>query len=308
MLDPEDLYEVDSDVPDLNGAVLLHHLNGFIDAGSAGRLLTEHLLSVFDHRVIARFDADRLVDYRARRPMMTYAVDHWEDYAAPELVVHLMHDGEGLPFLLLTGPEPDVEWEHFTQAVRSLVERWGVRLTVGFHGIPMSTPHTRPAGITAHATRPELVSGHQPWPATMEIPASASALLEFRLGQAGHDAMGFAVHVPHYLVQMTHPASSVALLESLGEATGLTVPADHLRTAAALANEEIDRQVGESDEIAEVVRSLEHQYDKYLEGQARGNLLDSVNGPLPTADELGSAFEQFLADQQGGNAGQQDDR
>lgn len=306
MLDPEDLYQVDSDVPDLNGAVLLHHLTGFIDAGSAGKLLTEHLLHVFDHRVIARFDADRLVGYRARRPMMTYAVDHWEDFAAPELVVYLMHDHEGRPFLLLSGPEPDVQWEHFTQAVRSLVQRWGVRLTVGFYGIPMSAPHTRPAGVTGHATRPELVSQHQPWPAKMQIPASASALLELRLGEWGHDAMGFAVHVPHYLAQMAYPTAAVALLESVGEATGLSVPADDLRTAAALANEEIDRQVSDSADVAGVVRSLEEQYDSFLDGQVRGNLLDSLNGPLPTADELGSAFEQFLADQD--NSGQQDSR
>lgn len=307
MPDPEDLYEVDSDVGDLSGAVLLHHLTGFVDAGSAGKLVSDHLLAGFEHRVVARFDVDRLVDYRARRPVMTYAVDHWADYVAPELVVHLLHDADEVPFLLLTGPEPDTEWERFTQAVRSLIERWGVRLAVGFHGIPMSTPHTRPPGVTAHATRPELVSSHQPWPARMEIPASASALLEFRLGQAGHDAIGFAAHVPHYLVQTAHPASAVVLLRSITEATGLTVPAERLRDAAAVADEEIDRQVAESDEISAVVRSLEAQYDSFIEGQARGNLLDEVNGPLPTADELGSAFEQFLADQQG-NPGPQDDR
>lgn len=305
MLDPDDLYEVDSDVPDLNGSVLLHYLEGFVDAGSAGGNLTAHLLSQFESRVVARFDVDRLIDYRSRRPVMIYEVDHWEDYPTPELVVRLLHDSEGLPFLLLTGPEPDVEWERFTAAVRALVERWGVRLTVGFHGIPMGVPHTRPAGVTTHATRAELVVGNQPWPSRMQVPGSAAALLEFRLGKAGHDAIGFAAHVPHYLVQTSYPASSVVLLEAIANATGLTIPAGDLRDAAARANEEVDRQVEASEEITAVVRALEQQYDTYAEGLSRGNLLDSMNGPLPTADELGSAFERFLADQQG-NAGQQD--
>ena len=83
MLDPENLYEVDSEVPDLTGAVLLHHFEGFMDAGAAGRLLAEHLLEALESRVVARFDVDGLIDYRSRRPLMTYATDHWEDYAAP---------------------------------------------------------------------------------------------------------------------------------------------------------------------------------------------------------------------------------
>ena len=36
---------------------------------------------------------------------------------------------------------------------------------------------------------------------TVQVPASWSALLELRLGESGHDALGFAVHVPHYLAQ-----------------------------------------------------------------------------------------------------------
>src|SRR3712207_6789205 len=155
-LDPEELYEVDSDVPDLTGAVLLHHFDGFMDAGSAGSALVEQLLTAYENRVIARFDVDGLLDYRARRPAMTFVQDHWEDYQTPELVVRLLHDQVGTPFLLLTGPEPDFRWETFVEAVRQLVDRWGVRLTIGVHGIPMGIPHTRPLGLTAHATRPEL--------------------------------------------------------------------------------------------------------------------------------------------------------
>ena len=49
VLDPEELYEVDSDVPELHGAVLLHYFDGFMDAGSAGRLVAEHILDSLDH-------------------------------------------------------------------------------------------------------------------------------------------------------------------------------------------------------------------------------------------------------------------
>jgi len=290
VLDPENLYEVDSEVPDLTGSVLLHHFEGFMDAGAAGRLLAEHLLETLESRVVARFDIDSLIDYRSRRPLMTYATDHWEDYAAPELVVHLLWDSAGHPFLLLTGLEPDRAWEAFALAVRSLIDRWGVRLTVGFHGIPMGVPHTRPLNVIGHATRPELVSEYQPFFNRVQVPGNVSGLLEFRLGQAGHDAMGFAAQVPHYLAQSQYPTAAVTLLDAVARATGLALPIGSLIDAAQAADAEIHRQVADSEEVAQVVEALERQYDAFI--QTVGNT------DLPSADELGAEFERFLAEQQ----------
>ena len=45
---PEDLYELGPAAPGVAGAPMLHYLEGFIDAGTAGRLLAEHLLRSFE--------------------------------------------------------------------------------------------------------------------------------------------------------------------------------------------------------------------------------------------------------------------
>jgi len=295
-LEPEELYEVDSDLPDLRGAVLLHQLDGFMDAGSAGRTLTEHLLSTLEHRVVARFDIDRLIDYRSRRPIMTFVTDHWAEYDAPELAIHLLSDSVGTQFLLLTGPEPDHEWERFIAAVRQLIEKWELRMTVAYHGIPMGAPHTRPLGVTAHGSRTDLLAGHQPQFNRIQVPASASALLEYRLGQAGHDALGFAAHVPHYLANATYQTSALTLLNSVAQATQLSLPEDALREAARRTDAEINKQVEDSAEVAEVVRGLERQYDTFAEAAGRQSLLIDDQG-IPTADELGDEFQRFLAEQ-----------
>ncbi|MDR6595549.1 hypothetical protein J2S66_003933 [Saccharothrix longispora] len=296
--DPEELFEVDSDVPDLTGAVLLHHFDGFMDAGSAGSTLVEHLLDAHEHRVIARFDVDDLIDYRARRPTMTYATDRWEDYAAPELVVHLLHDAVGTPFLLMTGPEPDRRWEAVVAAVRALVERWGVRLAVSFHGIPMGVPHTRALSVISHATRPELVVEKSPFN-RVQVPGNLSALLELRLGQAGLDAMGFAAYVPHYLTQGAYPTAALGLLKALTKSTGLVIQAADLNEAARRTDAEIARQVAESAEVAQVVEALERQYDAFADASEKAeNLLIADDEELPSADELGAEFERFLAEQQ----------
>lgn len=298
---PEQLYDLDYGVSVPEGLVLLYHFEGFADSGSAGDTVTEHLSAEFDGPVVARFDVDRLIDYRARRPTMMFSADHWADYDAPELVVRLLHDEEGTPFLLFTGPEPDREWELFSAAVRGLIQRWGVRLAVTVHGIPLSVPHTRPLGITAFATRPELVPSYRVVFNQAEVPGSAAALLHYRLGQAGHDALGFAVHVPQYLAQSKYPAAALRLFDALTESMDLRVSLDKLEDAARTTNVEIDRQVSDNLEVADVVGALEQQYDAYTKARPESNLL-ADGDELPTGDELAKDFERFLAERQQGRS------
>ncbi len=295
--DPADLYEVDPGAPTPDrGLAMLYYLDGFIDAGAAGRLLSAHLSNTLDPTPIARFDIDSLLDYRSRRPIMTFSKDHWEEYDGPQLMLSLLHDGEGTQFLLLSGLEPDREWDAFTAAVRQLSDRLGVRVSVGFHGIPMGVPHTRPLGVTAHATQPELIEGYRPLVDKLQVPGSAAALLEYRLGEDNKAAIGFAVHVPHYLAQAAYPAAAVALLDSVQRVTGLVVPADALRESARRTDLEIARQVEGSSEVAEVVQALEQQYDEFTADRER--LLADNAEAMPTAEELGAQFERFLAEQQ----------
>jgi predicted ATP-grasp superfamily ATP-dependent carboligase len=294
--DPSELYRLEPDRPALGSPVLVVVLSGFVDAGGAARLARGHLLSMLEHRVVATFDVDALVDYRARRPPMLFVEDHWERYEAPELVVRLLHDTSGTPFLLLDGPEPDVRWEQFVAAVTQVVDRLGVRLTIGVTAIPMAVPHTRPVAITAHGSRRELVAGHEPWVGTVQVPGSAANLLEYRLGTSGHDAMGFAVHVPHYVAQLELPQAAAAVLDAVGRAGRLSLPTDALHQAGVRTQAEIDEQVARSPEIAAVVTALEEQYDEAV--AARGT------ARIPTADELGAELERFLAQQQRPDEGQ----
>ncbi|MFF3866486.1 proteasome assembly chaperone family protein [Micromonospora sp. NPDC001898] len=297
MLDPHELYELSDELPDLGQPVLIQALTGFVDAGSATRLAREQLLTSLDARPVARFDVDQLYDYRSRRPPMTFVEDHWAEYDAPTLEVHLLHDDDETPFLLLTGPEPDLQWERFAAAVGGLAARLDVRLTVGLNSIPMAVPHTRPTGVTAHATRRELISGYEPWLQRVQVPGSVGHLLEFRLGEQGRDALGFSAHVPHYVAQSEYPAAAEVLLASVSRSTGLLLPRDGLRSAAEVVRVEIDRQVAQTEDAAALVSALEEQYDAFARGRGEKNLLAAEAGPLPTADELGAELERFLAEQ-----------
>ena len=83
-----------------------------------------------------------------------------------------------------------------------------------------------------------------------DVPGSAMSLLEYRLGQAGHDAMGFAVHVPHYLARAAYPQAARVLLDHVGLAAGLFLPTESLSAAAERTEREIAEQVAKSSSIA----------------------------------------------------------
>jgi predicted ATP-grasp superfamily ATP-dependent carboligase len=283
------------DPAERRGLVLVHDLAGDFDAAHAGALAGAHLLAGLPHEVIARFDADSLVDYRAHRPRMTFSGDRYESFTAPEILLYALEDDGGRPFLLLHGAEPDYAWERFVAAVGQLVEKLGVTSVVALQAIPMPVPHTRPVTVTAHATRRQLIEPYPVYWGEMRIPGSVSALLELRMGEAGVDALGVAAHVPHYLAQATYPAASLSLVEHLERLTGLHLPTDALGEAADANRTEVDEQIARSAENIAVVAALEQQYDAFTAAREGTDLLSG--GEVPSAEEIGAEFERFLADQ-----------
>jgi predicted ATP-grasp superfamily ATP-dependent carboligase len=307
MRNPDELYELLTDEIEADSPVLVHALTGFLDAGQAGRLAVDHLLATREHHTVASFDLDDLYDYRARRPRMTFLTDHFAAVDLPTLELVEVTDAAGTPFLLLHGAEPDHAWQRLTQAVGSLVERFGVRLTIGMHAIPWPVPHTRPVDVTAHATDSALIGGHTPWVGSLEVPGHLAGMLELYLGDTGHDAMGFAAHVPHYLVNSEYPSASLALLRHVSTAAGLSLPGDALTEAAEAALAEISAQIAQNPENAGAVEALEAQYDAVATARELGAVDDEspVDGDgepmpsaseLPSGDEIAAQVERFLAD------------
>jgi predicted ATP-grasp superfamily ATP-dependent carboligase len=302
VLNPEELFEfaehVSTDLP--AQVVLLHSFQGFVDAGHVGRLATDQLLNSLEHQVLGQFDFDQLYDYRARRPVMTFEKNHWAGFDRPSLTLYQVKDLAGRPFLLLAGLEPDLQWERFSQAVGQLAERLGAPLILGWNAVPMAVPHTRPIGVTAHSTRPELVAHYPTWLDRVQVPGHISAVLEWTCGQNGRDAVGFAVHVPHYLAQIDYPPAAAALLEEVAEFTGLSLPTAQLQQESEQVRGQIDEQVTSQSEIRQLVDTLEAEYDRTVADRGR-TLLAAEQRQLPSADELAAEFEQFLAEQSDGS-------
>ena len=214
-------------------------------------------------------------------------------------MLRLAQDDVGSPFLLLTGYEPDFQWERFTQAVEQLIARYGIASTTWVHAIPMPVPHTRPIGVTVSGNREDLIETLSVWRPRTQVPGNALHLLEYRLTESDHPLAGFVLLVPHYLADTEFPSAAVTALESITAATGLLFPTDQLREDGREFLAKIEGQVEGNAELARMVGTLEERHDSYMEDNPLRSPLMDEDGELPTADSIAAELEKFLAFRRG---------
>jgi PAC2 family len=110
--------------------------------------------------------------------------------------------------------------------------------------------------------------------------------------------LGLAAQIPHYISRSPYPAAAVRILEAITAATGLVLPVQELHSQSQRVEAEIEAQVAQGDEdLKQMIRSLEVQYDAVAGTVPRSNLLAEQAAQIPTAEELARQFEQFLAEQ-----------
>jgi hypothetical protein len=235
-----------------------------------------------------------LLDYRARRPIISFEADHLTDFKPPRLELSLAHDALGQPFLVLAGYEPDFAWDAFTDAVLQLAHAYSVSTVTWVHAIPMPVPHTRPIGTTVSGTRTDLTEAHSVWKPHTQVPATVGHLLEYRFAESGAAVAGFVLLIPHYLGDTDYPAATLAALDSLTVATGLVFAGDELREQNRDYLSRVDEQVSGNDELSRMLQGLEERYDAYMAGSTLATPMIHT-GDLPSADELAAELERFLA-------------
>jgi predicted ATP-grasp superfamily ATP-dependent carboligase len=278
-----ELYEI-AQWPDVTDPVLVVALDGWIDAGAGAGAAMAHLTQEMDTTLVATFDAEVLIDYRSRRPIMHLVEGVNTKLTWPSIEVRHGVDTEGNDVLLLAGAEPDVRWRTFTDDVIGLIDDLGVGLVVGLGAYPAAVPHTRSTRLSTSASTAELAARVGQLAGTLDVPAGVQAAIERRCAEEGVPNVGIWSQVPHYVAGMPYPGASVALLEGLEKVAGVRVDVDPLREADRLLKLRLDTLVGENPEHLEMLRQLEHAYDESSE----------LMGPVPTGDELAAEVERYL--------------
>ena len=269
--------------------VLVVAMEGWIDAGLGAAAAIATILGQTETQPVATFDADLLLDQRARRPVVRIENGVNTGLTWPTIQLRAGRDAAQHDVLFLVGPEPDVQWRAFTKAVVGLARQHAVRLVVGLGAFPAPVPHTRPTRLAATATTQELAEKVGFVTGTIEVPAGIGAALERGFAEAGIPAVGLWARVPHYAAAMPYPSASAALVAGLAGVADLTFDAGELVSAATVSSTQLDELIANSEEHTAMVRQLEEQIDA-----AEGPQADLDLSRLPSGDEIAAELERFL--------------
>lgn len=291
MLDPVQLFAFEDHVDQrtVRADTLVVTLGSFSDAGSAQRIINTHLVDSLPSHLLGHFDTDQLLDYRAQRPLIDFDHDHFHSYQRPEIRLHRIEDEQGRSFLLLSGPEPSLQWERMAAAVDYLIDKFDITQTYVLSAVPSPTPHTRAPYVAHYAGDPATLVKSQPVPGNFRFSASFTALLAIRLHEAGRAITGLSAHIPHYVAEAEYPQAALALLTDLGEISGLSVPTRELAVASGIVKAQLGVQFEQDEDAMAKLHGLEQQYDAWINQAALPSPED-----LPDADELGAEIEDYL--------------
>lgn len=286
------------DQPALDAPVLVMVLEGWIDSGFSAGSAVQALLTGLDTYPVATFDADHLLDHRARRPVMKLVEGVNTGLSWPGIELRAAVDLDGRDLLILVGAEPDHTWRAFSTDVLELARDFGTRLIVGLGAYPATVPHTRPVTLSVTASTPDLAAVSGLLRGTLDVPAGVQAVIEGRSVEFGLSAVGLWAQVPHYLSgeMAPYPAAALALLDQLERTAGLRLPKGELADAARRTQNRIDAAMGGNDDHLAMLREMERQHDENV-AEAAGTHPSSMD--LPSADELAAEVERFLRDQGG---------
>jgi hypothetical protein len=275
-------------LPPTDRPLLVVMLTGWIDASNAAAAAMDALIDKTAATTIVEFDADTYIDYRARRPIMELrlGVNTRLNWVTPKLL--LGRDRNNRDILLLTGAEPDANWQRFANDVTTLARSLGVRRMLGLGAYPVATPHTRHVKMSCTCPSPSIVATLPYIKSSLDAPAGVESVLEHALTAVDIDAIGLWAQVPHYVSSMPYPASTLALLNAVAEVGNVDIDVSELRDIVDVQRDRLDRLVNENSEHAAMLRQLEQAFDA---AQAADGTLANE---LPDGDQLAAELEQFL--------------
>ena len=279
----------------LEKPVLITMLSGWIDASGAANNAIEALKKATNARLIATFDTDTFIDYRARRPIMELreGLNTRMRWSVTEL--HAGVDSNGRDIAILCGPEPDTAWELFVETVCDFCVENEVQRAFSIGAYPFATPHTRPPQLSCHSPSPHVLAEVPFLKNSADVPAGVSAVLEHGLAERGIPALSLWAPVPHYVTALSYPAAAAALVSAVQMVAGLVVDVSELVAEAQQQRERIDQLVSANPDHLEMVRQLERMFDEAV----KSGQIDARGETPASGDAIAAEVERFLREQMG---------
>jgi proteasome assembly chaperone (PAC2) family protein len=277
--------------PRLERPIMVTAFTGWNDAAEASSLALKTMGEAWNAEPFGSFDSEEFFDFQVTRPHIQLVEGVTRDIQWPQNVLRATEaapeETGGRGVILLSGPEPNLRWKTFSNAVVELGREMNVETIVTMGALLADVPHSRPVSVAANAQDPELIKGLDLTASRYEGPTGLTGVLHRICADSGIPSISFWASTPHYLPAVPSAPAAIALLERFSDLTGISVDTSELDRNAGDYQEQISAAVSRDSDLASYVQMLEERYDSQAEGTR----------DLPSGDDLAQELEDFLRDQ-----------
>jgi len=260
--------------------VMLIGLRGWFDVANAATTALERIAPEGTAVTIGSIDSDPFFDFTVERPQVASVENGDRLVEWPDTHIRLLR----LPardLVVVVGMEPHLHWRIYSQTILRVAARLGCRVAVTVGAAADAVPHTRTPPVVGSTTDRDLARRLGLSTPTYQGITGLIGTLLVDFDMVDLPAVSLRVGIPHYFANTEHPRASAALVRHLSHVLGTAFETDFtddIERAAATHRELLE----EDEQLQQYVTALERDFDRRTEAS------------IPTSDELGRQFEEFL--------------
>ena len=270
------------EAPHLVEPVVIAAFEGWNDAAEAASGVVDHLMDVWQARVVGAIDPEEFYDFQVNRPVVGTDATGFRRITWPSSQIAVASPPDlDRDVILIRGIEPNMRWRQFCAELLAACDELGAALVVTLGALLADTPHTRPIPVTGTATEPELVDRMKLEQSTYEGPTGIVGVLQDACVKLDIPAASYWAAVPHYVAQPPCPKATLALLGQIEDLLEVSVPLGELPEDSRAWERGVDELAEEDEDIADYVRALEETRD-------------TAELPEASGEAIAREFERYL--------------
>ncbi|MFZ2016530.1 MAG: PAC2 family protein [Nocardioides sp.] len=270
------------EIDDLVEPVVIAAFEGWNDAADAASAVIDHLIRVWDARIIGAIDPEEFYDFQVNRPSVgTDELGHRRiTWPSTQIAVASPPDLDR-DVILVRGIEPNMRWRQFCAEILAACDDLGGELVITLGALLADTPHTRPIPVSGTATEPDLVDRLKLEQSTYEGPTGIVGVFQDACVRLDVPAVSYWAAVPHYVSAPPCPKATLALLGQIEELLEVSIPLGDLPELARAWERGVDELAEDDEDVADYVRALEETRD-------------TTDLPEATGEAIAREFERYL--------------
>lgn len=262
--------------------ILIASFAGWSDAADSATEALEHLAEIGDASLITVIDGQDYYDFQFNRPFVVNQADSGREIVWPQVTVRRAKIGAtGTELLLVHGDEPNMRWQAFVADILAVAETQSVTTVLTLGSMLADVPHTRPTPVQGSTNDPDVESRCGYSAPTYEGQTGITGVLTFEAANRGLSTSSLWAAVPHYVSQSPCPKAVVALLNSIEDVLGVTIPLGDLVDEARAWQRSCDELASDDADIRDYIATLEEQ-------------VDAQDLPAASGEAIAKEFERYL--------------